>query len=248
MNGLITAIRTLTAIPVPGKDADDLSESLLWFPVVGLMLGMSLFITATIIQNTTPIRFIPIIAAAVVLGGALLTRGMHLDGLADWADGFWGGMQREKVLEIMKDSCIGSYGTIALISIILIKWICITQLLQFKAGIWIAAAAVVSRTIQVNLAAGYPYARTTDGTGAPFIKNANKSYPLIAAAIAISTLAIIMHSLLQPLSAITLGWIISILIGNRSRSRIGGITGDVIGAASELTETAILVLAALYAK
>lgn len=246
MNGLVTAIRTLTAIPIPGKDADDLSESLPWFPIVGLMIGMSLFITATVIQNTTDSRFIPIIAAAVVLGGALLTRGMHLDGLADWADGFWGGMQREKVLEIMKDSCIGSYGAIALISIILIKWICITQLLQSKAGIWIVTATIISRTIQVNLATRYPYARTTNGTGAPFIKNSDKSHAVIAAAIAAISLAILMHSFIKPLTAITLGWIISILIGNWSRRRIGGITGDVIGAASELTETAILILATLY--
>jgi len=146
----------------------------------------------------------------------------------------------------MKDSCIGTYGAIALITILLTKWICITRLLQNSAGIWIIAAMVISRTIQVNLASRYPYARLTDGTGAPFIKNANKQHAQLATTISTITLIIIFRAFWTPITAISLGWIISIIFGAWSRRRIGGTTGDIIGAGSELTETAILITGVLY--
>jgi len=243
MNGLITAIRTLTAIPCPGKDADDMSKSLPWFPIIGLIIGIALYILAIIIQKITDQNNPEITAIIIILASALLTRGMHLDGLADFADGFWGSMNREKVLEIMKDSCIGTYGTIALITITTTKWICITNLLQNHAGIWIIAATVISRTIQVNLASLYPYARQTDGTGAPFIKNAGAKNARLATILAAIMLITLLPGFWTPITALALGWIISILLGAWSRRRIGGITGDIIGASSELTETAILLLA-----
>jgi len=242
MNGLITAIRTLTAIPCPGKDADEMSDALPWFPIVGLLLGIALLTIALSIQKITGQNSPEITAIIVVLGGALLTRGMHLDGLADWADGFWGSMQREKVLEIMKDSCNGSFGTIALITITITKWVCITNLLHNLAGIWIVVAMVISRTIQVNLASLYPYARQNDGTGAPFIKNAGSKHAMLATLFTFIILAILLRAIWAPVIALALGWIISILFGSWSRRRIGGITGDIIGAGSELTETAMLFL------
>lgn len=246
MTGLITAIRTLTAIPCPGKDSDEMSTSLPWFPIVGLFLGTTLFFLAEMAQKLTHGRVPALVAAFIVLGGALLTRGMHLDGLADWADGFWGGMNREKVLAIMKDSCIGSFGSIALITTLLIKFVCITQLLTYHAGTWIIAAMIISRTAQVNLAALYPYARQTDGTGAPFIRNAGAKQAKLASAIAVIMLFIIFRAFWMPITTLSLGWIISILLGKWSYRRIGGITGDIIGAGSELTETVILIAGIFY--
>ena len=241
MRGMITAIRTLTAIPCPGKDADEMSSSLPWFPIVGFLIGSALLLIAIITQRITGETLPEITAIFIVLASALLTRGIHLDGLADFADGFWGSMQREKVLKIMKDSCIGTYGTIALIIILLTKWVCIINLLKNHAGIWIVAAMVISRTIQVNLASLYPYARQTDGTGAPFIKNARPFHAKIATITATVILMILLKSVWIPIITIATGWIISILLGAWSKRRIGGVTGDIIGAGSELTETAILI-------
>ena len=98
LNGWITAMRTLTIIPVPGKDARDFSTSLYAFVWVGTLLGGILY-GLTLLLQQVGFEWPEASAFLVVLAGVILTRGFHLDGLADVADGFWGGHSRERVLE-----------------------------------------------------------------------------------------------------------------------------------------------------
>src|SRR5512145_1363019 len=121
LHGLVTALRTLTILPVPGSDASDMSRALPWFPLVGCLLGFLLWGLAW------GFGFMAVFwpggtALVVVAASAILTRGLHLDGLADWADGFGGGRDKERTLAIMKDSHVGAFGVIALIIVLIARW------------------------------------------------------------------------------------------------------------------------------
>ncbi len=118
------AIAFLTRLPAPSRmafDAKDIGRSARWFPLIGLMIGG--FLVAALQLFT--LVFPPLVTAFLIAAiDALLTGALHLDGLADTADGFGGGRTREDVLRIMRDHAIGSYGAVALIFVIAIKASC----------------------------------------------------------------------------------------------------------------------------
>jgi adenosylcobinamide-GDP ribazoletransferase len=235
MSGLTTAIQTLSILPIHGKGCEDFAKSLPWFPLVGLLLGLILAGIAGCCSA------VPAEAAAVLLllAGVLLTRGFHMDGLADCADGFGGGYTRERVLEIMKDSSTGAFGAIAIALSLLIKWVALTHLVETGNIAVIIVAYVVSRALQVEQMVRLPYARAT-GTAASFVEGAIPAHRLIA----LITAGIVTFLLagLTGLSYLALAWLTAFLFGLYCRKRVGGITGDLVGATSELTETLILFL------
>ncbi|HAS84167.1 MAG TPA: adenosylcobinamide-GDP ribazoletransferase, partial [Verrucomicrobia bacterium] len=177
---LVTALRTLTILPVPGDDADHPADSLVWFAVTGALIGTILWGVQALLSAILPGSDPRLFAAAVVIGGGLLTRGLHLDGLADWADAYWGGWTPERRLAIMKDSSLGTFGTVALVLLLLTKWTSVCVLLESAEPLWIVLAGVISRSIQVDLAASHDYARPEGGTGAAFITDATASHQRIA--------------------------------------------------------------------
>ena len=238
--GLVTALRTLTALPVPGRDAVTLTAALPWFPAVGLLLGALLYGFAIGLSHLTAGRWPAGVAVAVVVAGVLLTRGLHLDGLADWADGFWGARDREKSLAIMKDSCVGAFGAVAIVCVLLAKWVCLAALLERNDAEWILAALVISRTMQVYLAVSQPYARAEGGTAAPFVKGATKRHRALTVFGALVLLLAAGHLDWMWLFAFALAWVATRFFGRWCRRRVGGITGDLLGACSELTETLAL--------
>lgn len=235
MSGLVTAIQTLSILPVRGRATEDFSESLPWFPVVGLMLGGILTGIAWCCNG------IPAEATAVLilLAGVLLTRGFHIDGLADCADGFGGGYTRERVLEIMKDSSTGAFGAIAIALSLLIKWVALTHLVETGNLTIIAVAYVVSRALQVEQMVRLPYARET-GTAASFVQGATSAHRLIALATA-GIIAILLKGGTGILY-LAIAWMAAFLFGLYCKKRVGGITGDLLGTTSEITETLILFL------
>lgn len=245
IRGFITAVRTLTILPVPGKDADNLASSLPWFPVVGLLLGLMLRSVPLLTEYTTWEPWPEGLALVLLFMSIFLTRGLHLDGLADLADGFWGAYDRDKILAIMKDSSTGAFGTVALVIVLLAKWVCLSRLIDINATNWIVAAYILSRTMQAVLAASFKYARTGGGTAESFINNANPRHkPLIILA------ALILVSVFCGLDwlwlpVIVACWLITQLLGRWSVRKIGGITGDTLGAFSELIEISVLAAGSL---
>ena len=235
MTGLITAIQTLSILPVRGKGCEDFSRSLPWFPVVGLLLGLILSGIAGFCRE------IPAEATAVLilLAGVLLTRGFHLDGLADCADGFGGGYTRERVLEIMKDSSTGAFGAISIVLSLLLKWVALKHLIETGNLTIIVLAYVASRALQVEQMVRLPYARVS-GTAASFVEGATPTHRLIALATAM-TAALLLAGIFGVLY-LSLAWLLAFLFGAYCKNRVGGITGDLLGTTSELTETLILFL------
>ena len=237
LDGLVTAVRTLSILRVPGRDATSPARSLGWFPVVGLLLGGALVLMARGLA-ALPLN-VPATGVAVVLltGGALLTRGLHLDGLADWADAWWGGYSRERILEIMKDTHIGTFGVVALILSTLGKWTCYVQLLHAGGEAWIAASFVLGRTGIVDLAVACPYARTGPGTGEGVVKGARPRHLLVAVSLAAVILLLLPGiAPLHMIAGLVAALLAARLFGLLCRQRIGGVTGDILGAGNEFIE------------
>ncbi|MBL7077278.1 MAG: adenosylcobinamide-GDP ribazoletransferase [Kiritimatiellae bacterium] len=246
LGGLVTAVRTLTILPIPGRDATSPASSLGWFPVVGLLLGSIVTFTLGAVA-VLPVRLPSGIVALFVLAiSTLLTRGFHLDGLADWADGWWGGYDRERILAIMKDSHIGTFGVVALIFAILGKLICYAHLWSHGNHEWIALSFVLARMGMVDLAVAHPYARPGAGTAARFVGEARSLHWLLAAALTAAALLLWPGLPLQHAAmSILLALLVARLFGLRCRTRIGGVTGDILGAGGELIELATLLLGVL---
>ncbi len=242
ISGFITAVRTLSVLPVPGRDAENQASALPWFPVVGCLLGLIVY-GVSVLGGLLPGGPWPEGTAAVlVLAGIILTRGLHLDGLSDWADGFWASRDRSRILEIMKDSAIGTFGTLALIIVLMIKWVSLSRLITSGQAVWIIAAYIVSRTIQVDLAVSFSYARPDGGTAAGFVDGGRYRH----LAISLISAVILLAALCGPtaIAALIPAWLVGRALGMWSRKRIGGVTGDILGAAGELAETVILFVCA----
>jgi adenosylcobinamide-GDP ribazoletransferase len=245
ISGFITAMRTLSILPVPGKDADNMASSLPWFPAVGLLLGSILYAivygAGLIMGNPWPEGL-----AAIILGcGVLLTRAIHLDGLGDWADGFGGRGDKQKTLAIMKDPRIGSFGVVAMVMALLIKWVALTRLVEADIPAFIIVAFVISRAMMAELASTQPYARAEGGTAAPFVNNARPAHRFIALGVA-ALLSIVLIGPPAGAAFFCIGWIVCRLFGWWCRRRLGGVTGDLLGACNEIVEMMVLLSGALY--
>ncbi len=250
MRAFFTALRTLTVLPLPGKDCRKMSSTLYWFPLVGALLGTVIWavvwgldLLTCFIPDLDFLRWdwgLPILALTFT---CWVTGGLHLDGLADWADGFFGSRDKGKTLAIMKDPRLGTYGVIALLLVLLLKLDALQRLLETPtAALWVIVIMAFSRTIQVELAGVLPYARAEGGKAQAFVEGVNwkqRSW-------AWSTAIIFSLALVGPLALALplLAWPLARLLGHRWRRRIGGITGDLLGAASEITETFLLLITA----
>ena len=163
---LMAALAFLTRIPISPKlpfTAAEIGRSTRWFPLAGLAIGC---VYATTEALTAPL-FPPAMAALIiVLVEAVLTGAIHLDGLADMADGFGGGETRKDVLRIMRDHAIGSYGTVALILFIGFKVTAIMALISASAaGPYLVAAPAIGRWSAVVISSLQPYARQSEEEG-----------------------------------------------------------------------------------
>jgi adenosylcobinamide-GDP ribazoletransferase len=241
LGGLGTALRTLTAIPWRGRESEDFAASLPWFPVIGLVLGGILY------GLSLPWKLLPLspwpAGTAVLLAAAdvCLTRGLHLDGLADWADSIGGLFQREKRLAIMKDTSLGAFGVLALVLALLAKWIAFERLISCGTVVWLIPAFIISRDMMVELLTTLKYARTGEGMGRPFVMQASTRQRVLSHVAAVA--------LCVPfgpffLFLLCLGWIETRLFGSRCRHAFGGITGDLLGTANEMVEITLLMTCA----
>jgi adenosylcobinamide-GDP ribazoletransferase len=242
LKGLSTAFKTLTIISWPGREGKDLSSSLPWFPLIGIVLGTLLFLVARG-WMLLPFSQWPAGGAFVILSLEIwFTRGLHLDGLADWADSLGGMLSKEKRLEIMKDSNVGAFGVLALILMLLAKWLVFERFISSGSVIWIIIVPVISRSMMVELMTTLPYARTGNGMGRDFVKGASLRHRCI------SYLLCIVFCV--PFGPIGLGLMAFALIEtriyrNRCKKGFGGITGDLLGTGNEITELILFLICAI---
>jgi adenosylcobinamide-GDP ribazoletransferase len=244
-NGITTAFRTLTIISVPGQDDRDLSKSIPWFPIIGLVLGLILYGIARMWMLLPFSQWSACAALLILVAEIYLTRGMHLDGLADWADSIGGFLQRERRLAIMKDPGLGTFGVLALIIAFLAKWLAIERLLVSGTIFWLLVILGLSRNMMAELITTLPYAREEGGIAQAFVNGASHQQRLAS-----HIIALILCLSFGPLALafFVLAGVITWFFRRVCLNQFGGITGDLLGAANEIIEVCLLIICALPGK
>jgi len=240
MKSFLTALQFLTVIRL-SKNLDTtgekLGKSMACFPLVGFLIGLILVGVRTVLDMVFPSSLVDIlvIVTLVIVAGAF-----HLDGFADTVDGLAGGTDREKTLAIMKDSRIGSFAVVGLILLLILKVFALMEIpVEIKNRVLIIMP-VLGRWSTVQLASFFNYARSGYGTALAFTQFAGKKEAIISTLI---TAAIVTGLfLLQGLFIFLFVGMFTFLFGLFFKKRIGGVTGDIMGAGCELSEVITLLL------
>ncbi len=235
MRSLAASIAFLTRVPVPGAGgfgAEDVGKSARWFPLVGLLLGAVYVLMLYLLSS----RFPPhVIAVLIVIAEALLTGALHMDGLADMTDGFGGGRTREDVLRIMRDHLIGSYGATALILLVALKITAIGALIQSRHAVaYLILAPALGRWSIVPLSRFLPYARESRAA-VNHIGTAELVWASLIVACATAVAASWRGLVCWGAVSIATAW-----FGRFCFRKIGGITGDTLGANVQISECVVL--------
>ena len=231
---LLSAFALLTRLPLPNHRGTGAGSAWAW-PLVGAVLGAC---GAALASGALWLGVTPGVTAVLVLAlGAMLTGGLHEDGLSDTADGLFGGWTRDRRLEIMKDSRVGSYGVLALVLVTLARWSALTALLVYGDH-WAAlvATGAISRAPMALVMALLPNARgsgLSHATGRPA-----PGVAVVALGLATGlALAVLGWSALGPL-VVAAG--IMVVLSVVALRKIGGQTGDILGALQQLVEAGCL--------
>ncbi len=228
----------LTILPVaPSAQADsaDVAASFGWFPFVGFLIGAALCV---IDRALAPVLNPPLRSMIVIAALAAVTGAVHLDGLADAADALSAGRDRARALEILRDSRIGSFGATALIFILTLKMAALATAEPANRDAALMLAPGLGRWAMVAVARGRDYLRP-GGAGAGLLAQENGRNLRVATIIALIGVAIFAarHALAAIIVAAMSVWALRALY----RRWLGGVTGDLIGAAGEIVETAVLI-------
>ncbi|MBK9446273.1 MAG: adenosylcobinamide-GDP ribazoletransferase [Betaproteobacteria bacterium] len=229
------AVRFFTRLPVPawvGHSAEMLNHSARYFTLVGLIVGL----IGALVFALTSFFFPKTLAVLLAMAATILVTGaFHEDGWADMVDGFGGGWTRERTLEIMKDSRIGSYGAIALVLLLLAKFMALVELDMLLVAPALIAGHALSRLCATSVMHFLDYARD-EGKAKPLATRISLGELAVAGFFGLIALV-----LLPPLSVITgvlLAAAATAWLTRKFKHRLGGYTGDCLGATQQLAEVA----------
>jgi adenosylcobinamide-GDP ribazoletransferase len=233
---LLVAFQFLTRLPisnVPYKP-DSLSRSTKFFPVVGLFIGLS----ASLLQRLLTTHLNRALVALLVLTFlVLITGALHEDALADVADAFGGGWNREQILTILKDSRIGSYGALALIISMLARLLLLSTLPMNRFMAIVLSAHVLCRWTALPLSYFLAPARENAGQGARIAERISLASLTVGTLLSLVVVAYALQKQFWIPLLVTI--VVTTLSGVYYYRRIGGVTGDCFGATNQLTEIAV---------
>ena len=244
IHDFLAAFQFFTRIPVPHHSYDDrtVARASVFLPVVGLFVGTLSAALNHVLLGHWPG---PIRAALVLTFMILITGAFHEDGLADTADGLGGGWTRERALEIMRDSRIGTYGAVALGLSLLLRWTLLSSLPDNQFWPAVVGAHVVCRWTTLPLAFWIPPARpSADGAGTRVAQNVSLTTFIAGTALMLVIAGLFLGPLRLALTLVTTS-LVTAVSGLYYYRRLSGVTGDCFGTTNQLTEIAVyLVLAA----
>jgi len=235
----LQALSFLTILPV-GKlllsEEKGLARSMAFFPLVGLVIGLLSASGYYLLTLLFPKSLVLWLTIGLL---AYLTRGLHLDGFADTMDGVASGGTKEKILEVMRDSRIGAFGVVGLILLIGAKYYALDQISNPSLPYSLILMAVMGRNSMVLVCYRSAYARPNEGLGRPFTENLG-SREMVLSLVSASGIALLLMGLKGIL--VFLG-ICLFSLGYRFffKKKLGGVTGDILGAANELAELLCLI-------
>jgi adenosylcobinamide-GDP ribazoletransferase len=234
----LTAVQYFTRVPVPawvGHSPAQLNESARWFPAVGALVGAA---SAAVYATVAALATAKLGLVLALVTSAWLTGAFHEDGLADTADALGGYVERSRALEIMKDSRIGTYGALALVLAVLARLGALDAIGERAAAALIAGHAV-SRWLAVTVIAAQPYVTDPDRSKAKPLTHAISPAGLTFATVCgLAPLALVGA---PALAGLALAALARLWLGRVFLRRLGGYTGDCLGATQQITEIAFYV-------
>jgi adenosylcobinamide-GDP ribazoletransferase len=240
VNAFFSALQFLTCFPLPRLEeraADEFAGAAIFFPVIGLLFGLILVLINFLLHPFASSGLLSVLLVTIL---AVLTGGLHLDGLGDTFDGLGAGGDRERVLRIMDDSHVGAFGLIAIVLVLLLK---IHSVESLESDRWRAllSAPVLGRWSMVLL--GFRSTAAKPGLGASLIDHLATRHFVLASIITVLLAAVILRATGIALMA----WVALFMMTCKIyfHRRLAGLTGDTFGAVGELSETSVLVLLAL---
>ncbi|MCI0351467.1 MAG: adenosylcobinamide-GDP ribazoletransferase [Acidobacteriales bacterium] len=232
----------MTRLPVPRDSAssqEQLGKAAAFFPLVGVIVGCGAALVFVLLQCVLPLS--ASVLGAIILA-AFITNGLHEDGLADVFDAFGGGWTKERILEIMRDSRIGTYGVLALIFLVLGKLNFLSSLPQGQIWRWLIVGHTAARWTILPLSAWLPFARA-EGQGKLVAKQVGALEIVLGTGTLL--LVLLLLSWQAALAAFLVTALVALLSGLYFRTRLQGLTGDCLGAANQLTEVALYLTAVI---
>lgn len=245
MKSFFAALQFLTIIPLPGKVAfageRELEGSVPFFPVVGLLIGIIIACFDAAVGTVLPQLPASVLTVIALVG---ISGGLHMDGLADTADGFFSARPRDTILEIMRDSRTGVMGVVAVVSVFLLKVAALASVpLAFRPGI-ITLMPLTGRCSMILMMTLLPYVRSGGGLATPFGRK--KSWLNVLWSSVFLAVAGWLAARWVGLAAVFVSLFTAMFFSWYCYRKIGGYTGDTLGALCEVTETASALVAAAW--
>jgi adenosylcobinamide-GDP ribazoletransferase len=239
----LDALRFMTIVPVPSSDTaiapDWLSRCAKYFPVVGIGVGLASALVLLLADRI----WSPVVASLLAVATSIaITGALHEDGFADTADGLGGGTSVEKRLAIMKDSRIGTYGTLALVFSVSLRVAALADMPPWTATAALIAAHAAARITPILVMNALPYAGDTAAMKLSYT-DASVSVQEIRFALVVVVCALLplaFGSILSVMSGLLLGAVLAAAVSYCARQRINGYTGDVLGAIEQMFEIGFL--------
>lgn len=236
MKSFIMMLTFFTRIPFPMSfefEEKDFAKGLWWMPVIGVIIGIPLWAFNRYVSLTNPY----LMSLLTILIYIAMTGGLHLDGLADYFDGIFSGRTKERILEIMKDVHVGTFGVVGLI----LYFIAIFVLMMDVEPLILLLMPIVGKTMGQLLCCIGKYPRKK-GMGMPLIEYGKVWHGILVSCVLVTILFFIgVNYALAGLITI----IFALLLTGRTTQLIGGVTGDVIGASIELSQVVWLLVFAV---
>ena len=243
VEGFRRACSFLTVCPIRASDAwtpETLGSSMVYYPLVGALIGLVLGGLFFLLSAGFALS---IVCVLLLAASALITGGLHMDGLSDTIDGLNGSYNREDALRIFKDSHVGAMAVIGMALTILLKYACLTHIPADKMLVTLVLTTTLSRYGMVQLACFSPYARASGGVAQPFVQGIRGQH--FSGALVLTLALVLGFGGWRGLVLGLLVGLVTLAYQVYFRRRLGGITGDVLGASNELNETLVLLVATL---
>ncbi len=230
----------LTILPIGGTlrpSRRRMARCMGYFPLVGLGIGLLLVLVNLALSTVLPRSVLDCLLLLLLI---VISGGLHLDGLADLTDGLAGSRDKDKILLIMKDSRVGSMGVVAVVMVLLLKYLALYQIPLELKNAALLFMPLCGRWVQVILAVFCPYLRPEGGTGSSFVENTGEREFIMATCFTL--LGALLLFGMQGVFLFFLVGLVGMLLIRYFLARLGGVTGDILGASSEIVEVATLVL------
>jgi len=244
MRSFLAALQFLTIIPVPGRAASsewDMARSMAYYPLIGLCIGLILVLARYLFAIVLPHTVVAILLIIILV---LITGALHLDGFSDTLDGLGSGKSREEVLRIMRDSRAGAFGVVGVTCLLILKFTLVAEIPEETLDRSLLLMTVLGRWSMVQASYRSAYARPEGGLAKRVVERMGRREYLISTILAL----VLAASLLRLRGVFIMGanGLLGYSVRQYFHRRLGGITGDVLGATNEASEVislfAIMVL------